>query len=90
MKFTICDDTLSDLNALESIIISYARTNNCSIEIEKFNNPEVLLKHVEFNKDDYHIFFLDVVMQKRKPQRCYSLRFYFCPHGHSLHLSAQE
>ena len=64
MKFTICDDTLSDLNALESIIISYARTNNCSIEIEKFNNPEVLLKHVEFNKDDYHIFFLDVVMQK--------------------------
>ena len=44
MKIAFCDDTLSDLNALESIIISYSRTNNCSIEIEKFNNPENVFK----------------------------------------------
>lgn len=63
MKFTICDDTLSDLVALETILNQYAKTNNSSIEIEKYNNPEILLKHIEFSPDEYHIFFLDVVMQ---------------------------
>ena len=64
MKFTICDDTSSDLSALEAILNSYSKTYNCSIEIEKYNNPETLIKHVEFNPDEYHIFFLDVVMQQ--------------------------
>lgn len=63
MKFTICDDTMKDLSTLESLINQYAKANNCSIEIEKYNHPDLLLKRVEFNKDDYHIFFLDIVMQ---------------------------
>lgn len=64
MKFTICDDTTSDLEALENIIYSYAKVNNISITIEKHNNPDTLLKRVIFNPDDYQIFFLDIVMQK--------------------------
>ena len=64
MKFTICDDTAHDLVALESLLNQYARTNNCSIEIEKYNNPDLLIKRLEFNPEEYHIFFLDIVMQK--------------------------
>ena len=64
MKFTICDDTASDLSNLESILKSYANTNNCSIEIEKNNNPETLLKRVEFNPEEYKVLFLDIVMQQ--------------------------
>ena len=64
MKFTICDDTASDLSNLESILKSYSNTNNCSIEIEKYNNPDILLKRVEFAPDEYKVFFLDIVMQK--------------------------
>ena len=62
MKFTICDDTLSDLTALESILHSYAKENNISIEIEKYNDSKELVKKVSLSSQDYHIFFLDVVM----------------------------
>ena len=63
MKFTICDDTLKDLNQLEKILQSYAKTNNASITIEKYNNSKELVKQVGYNPLDYRIFFLDVVMQ---------------------------
>lgn len=63
MKFTICDDTPSDLLAMESVINQYAKINNISIDIEKHSNPESLLKRVMFSPDDYRIFFLDIVMQ---------------------------
>ena len=46
MKFTICDDTLSDLNNLETLLKGYAFKNNFSIEIEKYNNPNDLIKKV--------------------------------------------
>ena len=62
MKFTICDDTPSDLLAMESVINQYAKINNISIDIEKHSNPESLLKRVMFSPDDYRIFFLDIVM----------------------------
>ena len=64
MKFTICDDTLSDLNNLEAILQSYALKNNFSIEIEKHSDPNELIKRVDFSALDYQIFFLDVVMPK--------------------------
>ena len=64
MKFTICDDTLSDLNNLEIILKAYALNNNISIEIEKYNNPVELIKNVSNSSQDYQIFFLDVVMPK--------------------------
>ena len=64
MKFTICDDTNTDLNTLESIIKSYSKKHNCTIEIEKYNNPENLLKNFQLNPKDYRIFFLDIIMQK--------------------------
>lgn len=64
MKFTICDDTSSDLEALENIISKYSKLNNYSISIEKYNNPEILLKHVSFNPNEYQIFFLDIVMKQ--------------------------
>ena len=64
MKFTICDDTLSDLNNLETLLKGYAFKNNFSIEIEKYNNPNDLIKKVCYSPQDYRIFFLDIVMQK--------------------------
>lgn len=64
MKFTICDDTIKDLNELEKILQSYVKANNATITIEKYNDPEMLIKNVTNNPLDYHIFFLDVVMPK--------------------------
>ena len=63
MKFTICDDTPSDLLAMENTINQYAKLNNISIDIEKHSNPDSLLKRVMFSPDDYRVFFLDIVMQ---------------------------
>lgn len=64
MKFTICDDTNSDLAAIEGIINKYAMKNNISIDIEKHNHPDLLLKQVSFKPEEYQVFFLDIVMQK--------------------------
>ena len=64
MKITICDDTALDLENLEKIISNYSKINNYSITIEKYNNPDTLIKRVAFNPNDYKVFFLDVVMQK--------------------------
>ena len=63
MKFTICDDTPSDLLAMETAINQYAKLNNISIDIEKHSNPDSLIKRVMFSPDDYRVFFLDIVMQ---------------------------
>ena len=63
MKFTICDDTPSDLLAMENALNQYAKLNNISIDIEKHSNPDSLIKRVMFSPDDYRIFLLDVVMQ---------------------------
>ena len=64
MKITICDDSISDLNNMETIINKYARINNISIKVEKHNHPDTLINQVSFRPEEYHIFFLDVVMQK--------------------------
>lgn len=64
MKFTICDDSSTDLSAIESIINKYAKINNINIKIEKHNHPDTLIKQVSFKPEEYKIFFLDVVMQK--------------------------
>ena len=64
MKFTICDDSLSDLNAIETLINKYARINNISIKVERHNHPDTLINQVSFKPEEYHVFFLDVVMQK--------------------------
>ena len=64
MKITICDDTLSDLKNLENLLNSYANTNNISITLEKYTNPDDLLNKVSFNPTNYRLFFLDIVMQK--------------------------
>ncbi len=76
MKFTICDDTNSDLLALENIITNYARINNCSITIEKHNNPDSLLKKVAFEPNEYKVFFLDIVMQKSGIELAAKIRKY--------------
>ena len=39
MKFTLCDDTLSDLLSTEKIIKKYAKQNNINIDIESHNHP---------------------------------------------------
>lgn len=62
MKFTICDDTIKDLNELDKILQSYVKTNNTAITIEKYSNPHELIENVSLNPLDYHIFFLDIVM----------------------------
>ena len=62
MKFTICDDSLSDLNAIETLINKYARINNISIKVERHNHPDTLINQVSFKPEEYHVFFLDVVM----------------------------
>ena len=64
MKFTICDDTIKDLNALEKILLSYAKENNVSVTIEKYSNSSELINNVSLSSQDYRIFFLDVVMPK--------------------------
>lgn len=64
MKFTICDDTLSDLLNTEKIINKYAKQNNINFDIEKHNHPNTLLNQVSFKPEEYRIFFLDIVMQK--------------------------
>lgn len=64
MKITICDDTLSDLKNLENLLNLYANTNNISITLEKYTNPDDLLNKVSFNPTNYRLFFLDIVMQK--------------------------
>lgn len=64
MKFTICDDSNSDLQALESLINKYCVKNNISINIEKHNHPDILLKHVSFKPEEYQVFLLDIVMDK--------------------------
>ena len=64
MKITICDDNIQDLSNIESIINKYALLNNLNISIEKHNHPDNLLKQIEFKKEEYKIFFLDVVMQE--------------------------
>ena len=62
MKFTICDDTIKDLNELDKILQAYVKTNNTAITIEKYSNPHELIENVSLNPLDYHIFFLDIVM----------------------------
>lgn len=64
MKFTICDDTLSDLNNTESVINKYAKAHNIKIDIEKHNHPANLINQVSFKPEEYRVFFLDIVMQK--------------------------
>ena len=76
MKFTICDDTALDLENIEKIINSYAKVNNYSITIEKYNNPDALIKRVAFNPNDYQIFFLDVVMQRSGIELASQIRKY--------------
>ena len=58
MKFTLCDDTNSDLVALENLINKYARENNILINIERHNNPETLLKQVEFKPEEYKVVLI--------------------------------
>ena len=64
MKFTICDDTLSDLKNTESVINKYAKAHNIKIDIEKHNHPANLINQVSFKPEEYRVFFLDIVMQK--------------------------
>lgn len=64
MKITICDDTLTDLENTESLILKYAKNNNINIDIEKHNHPTSLINQVSFKPEEYRIFFLDIVMQK--------------------------
>lgn len=64
MKFTLCDDTLSDLLSTEKIIKKYAKQNNINIDIESHNHPTALINQVSFKPEEYRIFFLDIVMQK--------------------------
>lgn len=76
MKFTICDDTPSDLLVMENVINQYAKINNISIDIEKHSNPDSLLKRVMFSPDDYRIFFLDIVMQSSGIELASKIRKY--------------
>jgi DNA-binding LytR/AlgR family response regulator len=63
MKITLCDDTNSDLIALESILENYSKINTFPIEIEKYSDPLTLIKNVKIKPEEYKIFFLDIVMQ---------------------------
>lgn len=76
MKFTICDDTNSDLMAIEGIINKYANKNNIYITIEKHNHPDLLLKQVSFKPEEYQVFFLDIVMQKNGIEIARKIRQY--------------
>ena len=76
MKFTICDDTAIDLDNLEKIISNYCKVNNLSYKIEKYNNPDALIKRVAFDPNDYQVFFLDVVMQSSGIELASQIRKY--------------
>ena len=74
MKFTICDDNNSDLQAIETLVNKYSIQNNININIEKHNHPDVLLKHISFKPEEYQVFLLDIVMQKNGIDLAHEIR----------------
>ena len=65
MKFTICDDSPSDLLTMENVINQYAKINNISIDIEKHNSPESLIKRVMFGKIRISYFNMIILLVVR-------------------------
>ena len=64
MRIAICDDTDLDLKNLENLISLYSKQNNIPIEIDTYNDSNVLLNHINFFKEkEYVLYFLDIIMQ---------------------------
>jgi len=65
MRIAICDDTQSDLQATQNMIIDYSKKNNLPIAIDTYNDPNVLLNRLTyFGTTEYDMIVLDIIMQQ--------------------------
>ena len=65
MRIAICDDVLSDLEALNNAVSEYYSSKNTPVIIDKFTNPETLLNKFFLEGNNYYnVFILDIVMQQ--------------------------
>ena len=65
MRIAICDDVLSDLEALNNAVSEYYSSKNTPVIIDKFSNPETLLNKFFLEGNNYYnVFILDIVMQQ--------------------------
>ena len=65
MKIAICDDSVKDLNYLETLVTSYFKEKSIKFSVEKFNNPKTLLNKLFLEgSSSYDVFILDIIMQQ--------------------------
>lgn len=65
MRIAICDDSRTDLEALNDVINEYFTKNNLTASIEEFNDPEILLNKLLIEGNAYYdCFILDIIMQQ--------------------------
>ena len=64
MRIAICDDTQEELECVKKLIVEYFSGRNIPIEIDTFNDPQVLLNKVTYFPEEanYDIYFLDILM----------------------------
>lgn len=61
LRIAICDDSLSDLNLINDMLISFFNTNGIEYEIELFNNGNSLLNP----QISYDLILLDIEMEEK-------------------------
>jgi len=60
LKIAICDDRADELQRLSALAHTYIEGKKIESEITEFQHPDELLSAID--KDNYHIYLLDMVM----------------------------
>ena len=62
IKIAICDDNIMELNNIVELINEYRLSKNLNCEYTIFQSGFELVSAIEFNKQSFDIYFLDIVM----------------------------